>query len=304
MIKQIMMSVILSVTASIFAVQGADGRWGFMNDSGQVVVPMVFHEVRDFNQFGVAIVRAAEGYGIVNAAGNAHLPMLHYHISDFDDHARAIIGNGRHFGIVDPWGNMISPMIYDRILPFQNGFAQVTVGGQHGLVDLWGNLVVDATHTDNDIRILRTLLNIPYDQRPEAVEKAEWFSDLRQSLPRNTPIHVLDLLTGNTYYVASFSNGNHADVEPLTILDTLLLFESASGQSWNGRPVWIYVNGRTIAAAVHSMPHDVSTINDNGMDGHICLHFYGSITHNTRQPVYAREIEMAYRAFELMQLLP
>ena len=112
------------------------------------------------------------------------------------------------------------------------------------------------------------------------VELLEW-AVVRTLITRNTPIRVVDVRTGITYTIKCFSIGNHADVEPLARQDTDAIRRTYGGTwSWTPRPVWVTINGRTIAAAINGMPHGGSTISGNGMNGHLCLHFFGSRTHN------------------------
>jgi peptidoglycan hydrolase-like protein with peptidoglycan-binding domain len=95
---------------------------------------------------------------------------------------------------------------------------------------------------------------------------------------------VYDVRSQISYHVKSFSNGNHADVEPVTKEDTQLLKQTYGGAwSWDPRPVWVTVNGRTMAASTNGMPHASGVNSDNGMDGQICIHFKGSSTHNGNQ---------------------
>jgi uncharacterized protein YgiM (DUF1202 family) len=112
------------------------------------------------------------------------------------------------------------------------------------------------------------------------VELLEW-SYVKTIFKTYVPTQVLDVRTGLTYFVQSFSNGNHADVEPLTKEDTEILKRTYGGKwSWDPRPVWVTINGRTIAASINGMPHGGGTIAGNGMNGQVCLHFLGSTTHN------------------------
>ncbi|MDR1693078.1 MAG: SH3 domain-containing protein [Oscillospiraceae bacterium] len=113
-----------------------------------------------------------------------------------------------------------------------------------------------------------------------AVELLDW-QTVRGFLPLHTAIPVLDIRTGITYTVKSFSNGLHADVETSTTEDTEILKRIYGGKwSWSPRPVWVTIAGRTIAASINGMPHGGGVIAGNGMDGQICLHFLGSKTHN------------------------
>ena len=115
---------------------------------------------------------------------------------------------------------------------------------------------------------------------PNGVELIHW-SEARNIVRTGVPIQITDVRTGITYWVSSFSNGNHADVETLTPEDTATMLYAFGGQwTWTPRPVWVHIDGRTIAASINGMPHAGSTISGNNMNGHVCLHFYGSRTHN------------------------
>ena len=112
------------------------------------------------------------------------------------------------------------------------------------------------------------------------VELLEWQA-VKSILPLYRPLQITDVRTGAVYYVQSFSNGKHADVEPLTKADTATLLNTFGGKwQWTPRAVWVTFNGRTFAASINGMPHGGGTISGNGMNGQICLHFLGSKTHN------------------------
>ena len=113
-----------------------------------------------------------------------------------------------------------------------------------------------------------------------AVEYLEW-SAAKDVVKIGMVIPVIDVRTGVRYNIKCFSKSGHADVEPLTKADTEAMLATRNGVwSWAARPVWVIINERTLAAALIGQPHDVSTISDNGMNGHICLHFAGTVTNS------------------------
>jgi len=128
-----------------------------------------------------------------------------------------------------------------------------------------------------------------------AVEMLQW-SEVQRILPMGAQMRVFDVNSGLTYYVRMFANGRHADVETITRADTDILFQSLGGRwSWDARPIIttfvdIYGNTRTLAASIHGMPHDVSTIFDNGKNGHICIHFLGVVNRN---PQWGQQMQNA-----------
>jgi len=112
------------------------------------------------------------------------------------------------------------------------------------------------------------------------VERLHW-SEARQLTTRGTTLTIIDVRTGITWQMASFSNGNHSDVETLTAADTAEMLRAWGGRwCWTPRPVHVIVGDRVLAASLNGMPHAGWTISGNNMNGHVCLHFYGSRTHN------------------------
>ena len=129
------------------------------------------------------------------------------------------------------------------------------------------------------------------------IEKLPW-AQMREIMPTGTTLQIYDINTGLTYFVRNFSNGNHADVETLTRQDTDTMRATSGGRfSWDARPVLVTFNGRTFAAAIHTMPHAGYTISGNGMNGHVCLHFFGSAPHNGNRAWQAEMQAAVTRAF-------
>jgi len=131
------------------------------------------------------------------------------------------------------------------------------------------------------------------------VELINW-STVRNIIKRGAPIQVVDVRTGSAYTLKCFSIGEHADTETPTQADTDIMKGTFGGEwSWTPRPVWVTIEGRTIAAAMTGMPHDVSTISGNGIDGHFCLHFLGSKLNNglVGPATEARQQEAVMEAF-------
>lgn len=112
------------------------------------------------------------------------------------------------------------------------------------------------------------------------VEMISW-SEARNILPKNTRFTVVDVRTGLRFQLISFSHGSHADVFPATTADTDIMRQAWGGSwSWDTRPVLVMVGDRTFAASMSGMPHAGGGNRGNGMTGHVCMHFYGSRTHN------------------------
>jgi len=131
------------------------------------------------------------------------------------------------------------------------------------------------------------------------VERLHW-DTARNVITRNSAFTVVDVRTGISWQMASFSHGRHADSETLTADDTAAMRRAFGGRwCWQPRPIHIHVNGRVLAASINGMPHAGSTISGNNMNGHVCIHFYGSRTHNgnrSHERDHQNAVNEAFRA--------
>jgi len=122
------------------------------------------------------------------------------------------------------------------------------------------------------------------------IELIDW-STARDIVPTGVDLRVVDVRTGISFRLRGFSKSGHIDVEPPTADDTNAILRSRNGVwAWAPRPVWVTVGERTFAAALNGMPHDVSTISGNGMNGHLCLHFNNTVTNSK---TYQRDLNNA-----------
>jgi len=112
-------------------------------------------------------------------------------------------------------------------------------------------------------------------------------------------VRVVDVRTGTYYYMyVGAKSGNdktlprtqHVDVDPSTRGDTATFHDTFNNvHTWTPRPVFVTIFAvegtnqveRTIAASIHGMPHADSFTSDNGMVGHVCIHFQGTVTNST-----------------------
>jgi len=140
----------------------------------------------------------------------------------------------------------------------------------------------------------------PHIRRDRYGPQLLYWSYVRNILPRNTPVMITDVRTGTTFWINSFSHGNHADVFPVTAADTAALLRTRGGQwSWDTRPVWVHIGDRKVAASMNGMPHGGGGNRGNNMNGHICIHFRGSRTHNGswhHERDHQNSVMEAYRA--------
>jgi len=124
------------------------------------------------------------------------------------------------------------------------------------------------------------------------MEKLDW-TTVDTIWARGATAVVTDVKTRLSFRVRRWAGGSHADGEPLTAADTAVMCriygvnnaqEIAEKNLWQRRPVWVTVNGRSIAGSVYGVPHNYPAgdqIPDNDFNGQFCVHFVGSKTHSS-----------------------
>lgn len=112
-------------------------------------------------------------------------------------------------------------------------------------------------------------------------ELLDWWTEARYVFPIGKEATITDFQSGTTFRIRHTMGGNHADAEPLTTTDANTMRQLWGGSfTWTPRAVIISVDGRRLAAAMHSFPHGDQVIRTNNYNGHFCIHFLNSTRHN------------------------
>lgn len=164
--------------------------------------------------------------------------------------------------------------------------------------------------SSNSILSIGTSIKIPIHNIPikstsdsKHGEYLDWWTEARYVMSNQSVFEVEDYYTGKRFTAKRTTGTNHADVETLTTSDTNIMKEIWGGSfSWTRRPVIILLNGRRLAASASAMPHagndnvaggvyttwrsldygpgyNLDWIKNNGMHGHIDIHFLNSTRH-------------------------
>lgn len=112
-------------------------------------------------------------------------------------------------------------------------------------------------------------------------ELLDWWTEARYVFSTGKTATITDHATGRTFRIKHTMGGNHADSEPLSASDAQVMKELWGGAyNWTPRAIIVEVDGRKLAAAMHSMPHGDQTIQGNNYEGHFCIHFLNSQRHS------------------------
>lgn len=120
----------------------------------------------------------------------------------------------------------------------------------------------------------------PIADRLKVFGTAMDWSDVKQIMRVGITYAVTDCNTGSVFYLIYSGGENHAEME-LADEDQKAVFDSICGGEYNylKRPVVVEVNGNQIAASIQCWPHGDYEKANNGMEGHVCVFFEGSLSH-------------------------
>ena len=108
-----------------------------------------------------------------------------------------------------------------------------------------------------------------------SVRYANWYNEVRAKARTYPNATVYDFTNGISWHVNIFSNGAHADAEPITAEDTANMNRAFGGKTtWTPKAVWVvFSDGSVYLASTHNTPHEVYHIKNNNFPGHLCIHF-------------------------------
>lgn len=117
------------------------------------------------------------------------------------------------------------------------------------------------------------------------------WSEIRSKLTEGREYTVTDCNTGEKFKLVFSGGENHAEMEPAASED-LEIFKILCGGEYNflKRPVTVSIGGVEAAASMQCAPHGSQTVSSNGVEGHICVFFSGSLSHVANMPDAEHEL--------------
>ena len=115
-------------------------------------------------------------------------------------------------------------------------------------------------------------------------QELDWFDGGTRVIPKGAIFTVKDVATGKTFSMKRWSGANHLDAEPLNAKATQTIKDVYGGNwSWERRAILVRYNDKVYAASMNGMPHGTTTVKGNEFNGHVCIHFTDSKTHETNK---------------------
>lgn len=106
-----------------------NGKWGFVDGRGDIIVPLRYDRVWNFTVVGLALFKLDEKYGFVNAKGRVAIKATFDYAASFCEGVAVAVVGGK-YGYIDPKGCWVIAAQYDYARSFRGGKAQVELVGK------------------------------------------------------------------------------------------------------------------------------------------------------------------------------
>ena len=135
-----------SVTAQTYLAkaQSADGKVGFLNMEGKVIIPMTYDESGQFSE-GLVPIRKGKQWGYLDGTGKTVIPFGFEYANSFSEGLAAVQKNGS-WSYINASGKTVTTKTYDLASSFSEGLAGVKSGEKWGYIDKTGAMVIEAKY--------------------------------------------------------------------------------------------------------------------------------------------------------------
>ena len=118
-------------------------KWGILTADGEQLAEVKFDSVGVFHD-GLAVVKAAERYGYIDRSGAIVIPIQWMTAYDFSEGLAALRVDKKHFQFINTVGTVvIKSKKYDSVGRFRNGICRVVKGGKVKWIDTKGKELKD-----------------------------------------------------------------------------------------------------------------------------------------------------------------
>lgn len=126
------------------AVRTKDGKWGYVNKQGKIVIQPQY-QMADWFVGGLARVRKDGQWGLIDKTGKVVIPIKYTQADNFLEGASAMaVQKGSKYGLVNRSGVEITKIEYEAYILFthKDDLALVKKGGKYGFMNMAGKIVI------------------------------------------------------------------------------------------------------------------------------------------------------------------
>lgn len=125
-------------------------KWGILTANGEQLAEVKFDSIGVFHD-GLAVVKAAERYGYIDRSGAIVIPIQWMTAYDFSEGLAALRVDKKHFQFINTAGTVvIKSKKYDSVGRFRNGVCRVVKGGKVKWIDTKGKELKDESNSTKE----------------------------------------------------------------------------------------------------------------------------------------------------------
>ena len=119
-----------------------NGKWGFINTKGEVVVPFIYDKFGLLFSEGLARVKQNGKWGFINTKGEMVTRCIYDDAAwEFTEGLARVKQNGK-WGFINTKGEVIAPCIYNDAWDFSEGLTLVKQNGKWSIINKNGKVIV------------------------------------------------------------------------------------------------------------------------------------------------------------------
>jgi hypothetical protein len=118
-----------------------NGKWGFIDQNGEMIIDAIYSEAYNFNE-GIATVVLNGKFGFINSKGEIAIETKYVDAGDFNEGLAAVNSKGK-WGFINKKGEEIIPFEFSAVRDFHEGLAAVQKGGKVGYIKQNGDFQID-----------------------------------------------------------------------------------------------------------------------------------------------------------------
>lgn len=117
-----------------------DDRMGFIDLSGNVIIPCIYDWVEEFNE-GFAAFSKNDQMGLIDTKGNVIIEPVYKYLGKMSE-GMIIFKKDNKFGYLNSQGKVVINNIYDKANSFNEGLAAVTLNNMTGYINKLGKYII------------------------------------------------------------------------------------------------------------------------------------------------------------------
>ena len=125
-----------------FALATRNGKQGFIDRAGTFAIPLDWDDLTPFDSQSMAFAKKNGECGFIDRSGRIAVPLEWDSADVFDAEDLSIVTKAKKWGAIDRTGKIVIPIEWDHISEFQNGVARVQKAKQIGFINRKGETLV------------------------------------------------------------------------------------------------------------------------------------------------------------------